>query len=988
MRKLVSPEIVGDRIPILCNQENFILKSNSYKLYQSIPGFQFFVNPALKSVQDRGRPSNGMFICVPECINSCVSDISPDHRRVQAVVITSEQSRTLLINSYFPYDKRDQLDNEGLNDLVETLGVIENIIRTSQCDSIVWAGDINADYLRNTQHCTLVKERVENMSLSRAWDYFAVDFTCTYEREGVTYTSTLDQFYYSEIIQPKVLDAGVIHHLENTSDHEPIYCVLESMKIVQSNAQPSAHRPRPSWRLAGQAEKDQYKYMLDTELGAVMVPAQLSDCQDPHCKSEEHIEALNWFAVEMLEAVQRAGEKTLPFPKAGKAGKKATPGFDERVKPFKETAYFWHCVWKSSGRPINNQVHNIMKRTRNRYHMELKKCQKAEKIIKKTKLLDACLNGDGNLFAEIKKMRKTKTVVADKIDGVTEDIPNHFGNIYKELFNSVKDADEVKTISVEVENKVTIDSLSDVNKVNKEEVKKAAAALKPGKGDPVYSFSSDCLKVESETLSEYTAILIRSFLLHNYIPQIMLLSTLVPIIKDKLGSINVSKNYRSVCITSLILKQFDWIVISLFGEALGFHDLQFAYQPNVSANMCSWAVVETTSYFLRNGSDVFGCSMDKSKAFDVCKFSLLFHKMSLKLSPIFLRLIIFMYIKQFSNVRFGGEVSASFTVSNGVGQGKILAGFAYCFYCYEFFDILKNSGYGCYINTVYAGVYGYSDDDLLLAPTHSALEEMINLAELYFSTHGLKFSTDPDPKKSKTKCIAWLQKPRPLAPIELCGRQLPWVNKVVHLGMTLTNKSDILESDMSKKKACYVTRNIELNQEFHFATAETKMKINELYNSSWFGSNMYNLYGTEAIKLESCYNRSVKIMMDLPYGTHRGLIQPLSRRQHLRKTLSKRFIVMTESIKKSKKPILRTLFSEIQYDVKSNTGKNLRMLMIHADKSDINQLQISDIDSLPYFDLAEDEEWRLEMLKHLLEEREEAPLSEEDQEWLEYLCCD
>ena len=468
----------------------------------------------------------------------------------------------------------------------------------------------------------------------------------------------------------------------------------------------------------------------------------------------------------------------------------------------------------------------------------------------------------------------------------------------------------------------------------------------------------------------------------------MLLSTLVPIIKDKLGSINISKNYRSVCITSLVLKQFDGIVISLYGDALGFHDLQFAYQPGVSANMCSWAVIETISYFIRNGSEVFGCSMDKSKAFDVCKFSVLFHKMSLKLSPIFLRLIIYMYVKQFSNIRFGGEVSASFTVSNGVGQGKILAGFAYCFYCYEFFDILKNSGYGCYVNYVYAGVYGYSDDDILLAPTQSALEEMIKLAEIYFSSHGLKFSTDPDPKKSKTKCIAWLKKPRPLSPISLCDRQLPWVDKVVHLGMTLTSKSDILESDMSLKKARYVTRNIELNQEFHFATAETKMKINELYNSSWFGSVMYNLYGTEATKLESCYNRSVKIMMDLTYGTHRGLIQPLSRRQHLRKTLCKRFIVMTESIKKSKKPILRTLFSEIQYDIRSNTGRNLRMLMIQLDKSDINQIQISDIESLPYFDLAEDEEWRLEMLKHLLKEREEGPLSEEDLEWLNYLCCD
>jgi hypothetical protein len=90
-----------------------------------------------------------------------------------------------------------------------------------------------------------------------------------------------------------------------------------------------------------------------------------------------------------------------------------------------------------------------------------------------------------------------------------------------------------------------------------EEVKKAAAALKPGKGDPVFSFSSDCLKLNSDILSEYITLMIRSFLIHGYIPQFMLFSTLVPIIKDKLDSIHVSKNYRSVCITSLILKQLD-----------------------------------------------------------------------------------------------------------------------------------------------------------------------------------------------------------------------------------------------------------------------------------------------------------------------------------------------------------------------------------------------------------------------------------------------
>ena len=144
-------------------------------------------------------------------------------------------------------------------------------------------------------------------------------------------------------------------------------------------------------------------------------------------------------------------------------------------------------------------------------------------------------------------MRKTKVVVADNIDGVSTDIPNHFGNIYKELFNSVKDGHEVKLISEGVESKITAQSLSDVNKVTKEEVKKAAAALKAGKGDPVYTFSSDCLKVESDRLSEYTAVMIRSFLLHNYIPQFMLLSTLVPIIKDKLGSLTVQRT-TEVCV--------------------------------------------------------------------------------------------------------------------------------------------------------------------------------------------------------------------------------------------------------------------------------------------------------------------------------------------------------------------------------------------------------------------------------------------------------
>ena len=107
----------------------------------------------------------------------------------------------------------------------------------------------------------------------------------------------------------------------------------------------------------------------------------------------------------------------------------------------------------------------------------------------------------------------------------------------------------------------------------------------------------------------------------------LLLATLVPLIKDKLGSLSESKNYRSIALSSLILKLLDWIILLLFGSSLGVDDLQFAYQPGSSTSMCTWAAVETINYFLRNGTDVYACLMDMTKAFDLVRHSLLFKKL-------------------------------------------------------------------------------------------------------------------------------------------------------------------------------------------------------------------------------------------------------------------------------------------------------------------------------------------------------------------------
>ena len=74
-----------------------------------------------------------------------------------------------------------------------------------------------------------------------------------------------------------------------------------------------------------------------------------------------------------------------------------------------------------------------------------------EEIIKKNKLLDGCLNGNGDVFKEIKKIRQHKPTVATSMDKVNENIPNHFKEIYENLYNSVDDRKEMIELNNHVE---------------------------------------------------------------------------------------------------------------------------------------------------------------------------------------------------------------------------------------------------------------------------------------------------------------------------------------------------------------------------------------------------------------------------------------------------------------------------------------------------------------------------------------------------------
>ena len=466
------------------------------------------------------------------------------------------------------------------------------------------------------------------------------------------------------------------------------------------------------------------------------------------------------------------------------------------------------------------------------YHYHIRKCRRSADVVKKNKLLDACVNGNGEIFEELKKMRRVRKVLPQTMDG-SENVSERFKNVYQKLYNSVNDVQGTRKMLNQVDICINSSSLADVDLVTPELLYKAAENVKKHKNDPSFSFNSDCFKRGPKSLFQHLSTMIKCFLIHGHVCQDLLLATLVPLIKNKLGEDKSSDNYRSIALSSVVLKLLDWIVLLLFGEKLGFDKLQFSYQNKCSTAMCTWLVIESAHHFLRNGSNVYSCFMDMRKAFDMVKHSILFKKlMDRKLSPIFMRLMLVMYISQKANVRWGTSYSTSFSITNGVKQGAVLSAVLFCVYIDDLIKTLRKKKTGCWINNSYVGIIVYADDIVLLSPSIDGLQEMINTCSDFAGKHNFSFSTHEDQKKSKTKCMTFFRKKKevPLRKMMLDDKPLPWVKTVTHLGVNINDRLT-RGQDTMEKRAQYVAKCNELRQEFHFADPNTVALINDTYNT-------------------------------------------------------------------------------------------------------------------------------------------------------------
>ena len=186
-----------------------------------------------------------------------------------------------------------------------------------------------------------------------------------------------------------------------------------------------------------------------------------------------------------------------------------------------------------------------------------------------------------------------------------------------------------------------------------------------------------------------------------------------------------------------------------------------------------------------------------------------------------------------------------FQLSNSTRQGSVISPAIWCVYCEALISEVRTQGLGCRMYDIFVGITVYADDVILLAPSRSALQEMLEVTDKFADKHNIVFSTHEDPVKSKSKCLWFTGKAlvqQYPAPLFLNTKALPWVRTATHLGHELSQECNTEHAALCSR-AKSIDKSVTVRETFSFALPPQILKATATYCQDWYGSNLWNLYG-------------------------------------------------------------------------------------------------------------------------------------------------
>ena len=636
----------------------------------------------------------------------------------------------------------------------------------------------------------------------------------------------------------------------------------------------------------------------------------------------------------MLDACDKS--ISLPKPPASKV----IPGWTDYVQRYFQSSLLWHDIWKANGQPKEGTIADLRRKTRSEYHKVCKMVMRCEGQIKSDKMAEALRDESvGSFWKKVKELRPKKVYYPSKVDDVADDIgiTQVFAQKFNDLYNSVSyDNDDMASLKNDINRAVDEKCLCNCPQGNHciiyQECLEAIRKLKNSKSDGCTGILSDHIIHAGDKLACYLALLFTAMLRHGSSPDGIVLGTMIPLPKGRWNDLSCSDNFRAITLSSIFGKLLDFIILVKEEKHLCTSDLQFSFKKGASTTLCTSMMQETTSYYVHNGTNVYGLLLDASKAFDRVNYCKLFRiLLDRGFCPMYSRLMLNMYTSQKLRVRWKGEVSELFSASNGVKQGGVISPILFCVYMDGLLHELASSGLGCHMGGVFAGAYAYADDLTILCPSVIALHEMSQICEEYAKKYDVTFNA----KKSQV-IVFKAQNAIPSDPcVKINGTAVPRVDRVIHLGHLLTE--NVYEFNVSK---CIDDFNRQCNiffADFKNCSSHIRNVLFQRYCTSFYGSQLLPHFDGNLNGLYTAWRVAIRRVWRLPWRTHSNMLPHIAGVMDPKLWFAKRCMKFINMACTSKNVTVNTIGNMGKYSSYSIMGANYKML---KEKYDMNESNV------------------------------------------------
>ncbi len=267
-----------------------------------------------------------------------------------------------------------------------------------------------------------------------------------------------------------------------------------------------------------------------------------------------------------------------------------------------------------------------------------------------------------------------------------------------------------------------------MGKVDSDDVSRAISDLNCGIGpDNIHSFH---LKYCTNELTVVLAKLISSCIVHGCMPLKMNFGIMIPLLKDKYKDNTSLDNYRSITLSPLLLKVFEYCLQYKMLRYVTLNDRQHGFRERYSTSTACLILKETILRYTTEGSNVYSCFIDLTKAFDkVNHFKLANKLLKLGVPNFLVNILFYFYRNQHVVVKFKDSISTEWTMKNGVRQGGVLSPLLFSIYINDILNKLSTCNVGCRLGLLVSNVIAYADDLVILAPSVRALQILIDIID-------------------------------------------------------------------------------------------------------------------------------------------------------------------------------------------------------------------------------------------------------------------